>query len=809
MKRPAILDKWTSRSAFKRATINLSTLLLSFSLLLVCCPLARAAGKPRKPSAPPRIGKIFVVSPKTTNVLASGNAITVRYNVNDPDITSVKIKVTNGIDAASGTAGLNEARVFLFQGTNTIELFGFAGSELDPTARATIEVECNSGCITGATPAGGMVQSTASEGAASVDEPVNVEMNATRSVSATAPATRNSGGGGKSLALRLPDKTVNAATVDTMVIVQEQSGIRRLLIDVYQNGRRVDSADLSRIDFQDGLGIATAKLKVVEGVNEIHAFDPRHAGEAAFSTSSSLTCRGNKCVAAEAQPATSETAAATSAAASTEPQPDGAAAPADDEPAIKIVSPEKPPTIDAPTIDVYLTVAKAVKKLTYEVKNGKQSTSDTIDLSNKTDEEKTNFPVKVPLVKDTNTIYFYNDEERVDLTQRVALDVNCKGEHCASDFLLVQNSGASRFTRVIVGFEQAGGSSAKSETKPMLDFFFMTPFLYDRHNCDDPGERPTAAEALAHEKCLEKKKQAKNLARFGFWGDVRLASTPDQIAAAQVFPATLVNQVDKASSAVDLVQSFDFLAGGELRIKTANGSLLSLLPGVHQRTSLYFAAGGGAISPLTTRKESIQIFNIPGKDDARRAEFENRYGKPPTFGDPAQEKKYIALTPVDRDRFLRQWYAGIRLKTFYCDDPDCKRLKNVFPAIVDFMFGQNEAVTGGSRNRGGTLDPKDPSRLIGQKPAYVLRIDGFYPFPIKEASFLYFYGTALMKIGGKVNITTPLFLDNPGTTVQISDPTVFMPPTSVLKLQQPDRDYYKIGVGINLTDLFNRNKGPH
>jgi hypothetical protein len=136
-------------------------------------------------------------------------------------------------------------------------------------------------------------------------------------------------------------------------------------------------------------------------------------------------------------------------------------------------------------------------------------------------------------------------------------------------------------------------------------------------------------------------------------------------------------------------------------------------------------------------------------------------------------------------------------------------LKNVFPAIVDFMFGQNEAVTGGSRKRGGTLDPKDPSKLIGQKQAYVLRIDGFYPFPIKEASFLYFYGTALMKIGGKANITTPLFLDNPGTTVQISDPAVFMPPTSVLKLQQPDRDYYKIGVGINLTDLFNRNKGSH
>lgn|GEM_PF-5093552 len=788
MKRPVLLDKLLSRATLKRTISNALTVMLIGS---VCCPFARAAGKPRKQPAPPKIGKIFVVSPKTSNVLASGNAITVRYNVNDPDITSVKIRVTNGVDAGSGTADLNEARVFLFQGTNTIELFGFAGSELDTTARATIQVECNSGCITGAVPAGGMVQPAASEAAANMEAPPNVEAPVTRPVSVAPRAPRGSGGGTKSLALRLPAATVNAATVEPMVIVQEQSGIRRLVIDVFQNGHRVDSADLSSIDYQDGLAIVTAKLKVADGLNEIHVFDPRHFGEQGFFTSASLTCKGDKCAAAETADKTGSTS--TASAAKKDGAKENAAANADDEkPPVKVVKPDKEITVDAGTVDVYLVAKKEIKKLKYEVLNGDNVfVSDAIDIQDKDEKE---FVVPARILKGSNSIAFFNAD---DPTERATAAVKCEGDHCALDFNIAKFPSASQNSRVIVGFEQAGGSSAQSETKPVLDFFFMTPFIYDRkEDCDklDEEKRP---------KCDERNRDRRILPRFGFWGDVRLAATPDQIAAAQVFPATLVNQVDKARS-VDLVQSFDFLAGGEFRLGTANGSFLSLIPGVRQKSSLYFAAGGGAISPLNARKESIQIFNIPEATDARRSEFVNRYGEPP------KDKKYIAISPVDRDRFLRQWYAGVRLKTFYCDDPECHRFKNNFPAIVDFMFGQNEAVTGGSRKRGGTPDPNDPNKLIGQKNSYILRIDGFYPFPIKEMSFLYFYGTAMMKIGGGgVKITTPLFLDNPGTTVPISDAAVFMPPTSVLKLQQPDRDYYKLGVGINLTDLFNRNKGPH
>src|ERR1051326_3012768 len=779
MKRPVRTPKLELRSALSHVV----TLLLVVCVLVGYCPLATAVGKPRKPPAP-KIGKIFVVSPKASNVVASGNAITVRYNVNDPDITSVKIKVTNVVDAASGSADLNEARVFLFPGTNTVELFGFAGSELDGNAHTTLQVECNTGCISGAVPAGGMVQSS------TMTQPVNAVPGPAQPPAVVTASEKLTGG--KSLVLRLP-ATVNAATVEPMVIVQEQSGISRLVIDVYQNGHRVDSADLSKIDYQDGLGIITAKLKIAQGVNEIHVFDPRHFGEPGSFTSSSLTCKGDKCVGAY-QPANSETTGAPA-----KPKKDDATAAADDEekPVITILNPADASTFDKPTIDVYLSVANAVKKLKYEVLNGETLLlSETIDISGKSEEErKKGFPVTVTIAKDSNTISFFTADEPKDIKQRAAINVTCSGEHCASDFTVAKNPSASMNSRVIVGFEQAGGSSAQSETKPVVDFFFTTPFIYDREKAC------TKLEEAKQPKCLADNNNRRLLPRFGFWGDVRLAATPDQIAAAQVFPATLVNQIDKADKAVELVQSFDFLAGGEFRLGTANGSFLSLIPGVRQKSSLYFGVGGGAISPLNARKDSIQIFNIPDTTDARRAEFVNRYGEPP------DGKKYIALTPVDRDRFLRQWYAGVRLKTFYCDDPECRTFKNNFPAIVDFMFGQNEAVTGGSRKRGGPPDPNDPNKLVGQKNAYILRIDGFYPFPVKEMSFLYFYGTAMMKVGGGgAKITTPLFLDNPGTTVQINDAAVFMPATNVLKLQQPDRDYYKLGVGINLTDLFNRNK---
>ncbi|HKG14793.1 MAG TPA: hypothetical protein VKB12_15810 [Pyrinomonadaceae bacterium] len=163
------------------------------------------------------------------------------------------------------------------------------------------------------------------------------------------------------------------------------------------------------------------------------------------------------------------------------------------------------------------------------------------------------------------------------------------------------------------------------------------------------------------------------------------------------------------------------------------------------------------------------------------------------------DKKYIAFVFPDRDRFLRQFYAGVRFKTFYYEKDGS--LINRFPAVLDVMLGQNEAVTGG-KLKNDVSD--DNGRIIGRKRSYVLRLEAFYPFPIKEASFLYLYGTAMMKVGGGgVKINTPLFLDPAAGDISITSNDVFIAPTL-----QSNRDYYRFGIGVNLNDLFNRKPPP-
>jgi hypothetical protein len=362
-------------------------------------------------------------------------------------------------------------------------------------------------------------------------------------------------------------------------------------------------------------------------------------------------------------------------------------------------------------------------------------------------------------------------DPKVPITDIHTIVVKCDGERCGTESDVATVVTNSQHTRVVVGMEQAGASSTTSETKPFLDFFFTGPLLFNSR-----------------------------VPRLATWGQIRFNSTPDQVTNTGVLPTNLVNQVGSESRG-GLVQSFDFLAGLEGRAFTSNGYFLSLIPGIRQKTRFYIAAGWGAISPLTATRDATRTFRIPKPEEPQFDLFVERYGE------PEEGKEFVAFVPLDRDRFLRQWYAGMRLKTFFCEDQECTRFRNSFPGMLDVMFGQNEAVTGGSRKYGGTPDPNDNTKIIGEKNAYVLRIDGFYPLPFRETSFLYLYGTAMIKVGGgRTKVVNPLFLDP--ATVLITDPKVFIPPPDLQQLLQPNRDYYKIGVGINLNELFNRRREP-
>jgi hypothetical protein len=468
---------------------------------------------------------------------------------------------------------------------------------------------------------------------------------------------------------------------------------------------------------------------------------------------------------------------------------------------ITIIKPKDDDDVPDASVDTYVKVKKgsAIKKIRYEVSNGdKIHKSEEIEVA-PTDKDDYEKRIRVPIIIGKNIVRFFNAGDEGNLKQQAIIKVTC-GKNCATTFDPAQFSG-SQNSRTIVGLEQAGASSATSETKPFIDFFFSTPFLFSRcpvaPTLSNPPTPDEERKKRKHDQCV-----ADPPPRLAAWGNVRLTTTPDQIAAVGVLPSNFVNQIDDATKTVDLVQSFDFLMGLEGRLFTANGKFLSLIPGINQRTRFFWAAGGGAISPLTARRQLAQIFKIPGKNSPQRDDFVERFGTPPE-SDPAKE--FVGLVPVERDRFLRQWYAGLRLKTFYCDDVDCERYKNRFPAIVDFMVGQSEAVTGG-RLFYVKEDPNDPTKTI-KKRSFVLRFDAFYPFPLREANFLYFYGTAILKVGaGGVRIQNPLFLDRAADDVQITDPRVFIPSSDRQQMFQPNRDYYKLGIGINLTELLNRRK---
>ena len=72
------------------------TLLVSF---LSPCIAATATGKkkPPKPAAKKAIGTIYIKSPKTRPLAVTGGWVPLTYNVNDPDITKIIIRVDNKI----------------------------------------------------------------------------------------------------------------------------------------------------------------------------------------------------------------------------------------------------------------------------------------------------------------------------------------------------------------------------------------------------------------------------------------------------------------------------------------------------------------------------------------------------------------------------------------------------------------------------------------------------------------------------------------------------------------------------------------
>jgi hypothetical protein len=271
--------------------------------------------------------------------------------------------------------------------------------------------------------------------------------------------------------------------------------------------------------------------------------------------------------------------------------------------------------------------------------------------------------------------------------------------------------------------------------------------------------------------------------RFSGWGRIRLTSTPQQ--ATNGIVSVISNPTGLTTNSYSNVgQAFDYVLG----------------PSVRLATNWSFIAGLGATTPLSSQDTPI-TFVAPAPGTTECTELVNRFssanGYTPslslnTAANPstclAGGYTNLAFSNQDRSSFLLKYGAGFRT-TYPFKFADCKggTVNNCAPAdaALDITFGQDASVT------------------RGYLRGVVLKLDGMLPLPTGNSSWLYLFGSAYMRLRKNVDLP-PLLLQTPNPPITVPAATVI-----VLPLKLPDRDYYRLGVGINVNQLWCKTFGSN
>lgn len=321
---------------------------------------------------------------------------------------------------------------------------------------------------------------------------------------------------------------------------------------------------------------------------------------------------------------------------------------------------------------------------------------------------------------------------------------------------------SSLFGSFIGGAEQSGYSSDNINTNAFISAYIRSAYWWGGH------ERALALS-----------------------GRVRLLSAPQQSAPNIV--ATLSNPSNTISqtSLTSVGAVIDYSIGPEIRLWQWNAS-----GGQVSRFSLI--GGIGETTPLTT--PSPAILNVPAYNTTDCTNLISRYigsTTPLTSGAnlptpaclenpiPASAPtayKYIAYTQQRRTNFLFKWGGGIRFTHIY---PAKATGGSPYSGMLDLTLGQDQTITGGA--------------LSG----VVFKMDAQYPLPFSSLSAIYFFGSTSVRIARNQNDPTITMTSTTGAPA-IPDPSIL-----VLSTEQPNRDFYRFGIGLNLTDVFSSvfNKG--
>jgi hypothetical protein len=307
----------------------------------------------------------------------------------------------------------------------------------------------------------------------------------------------------------------------------------------------------------------------------------------------------------------------------------------------------------------------------------------------------------------------------------------------------------SDFTATFVGgVEESGFSSQGLNTNGFLSAYARSPFYNGR------------------------------LHSAAVWGRVRLLSGPlpsnVNVVAALTNPTGTVT----TSNLSNVGQVVDYVVGPELRLwqkDRPNGNT--------ERISFY--GGAGATTPLTSNQlqyslaappaDSQQCFQLVGLYSTYLANGANNTRTNCTLVNSLTRNSVttVSFAAEGRSNFLTKYGAGVRLTNIYPAKGD----QAAYAGSVDLSMGQDQSITG------------------GKFQGVVFRIDTVYPLALGSSPYLYLFGFAAMKTTR--NMTSQPIILSTASSVTVPSPSVV-----VLPLTQPDRDFYRFGVGLNITALF-------
>jgi hypothetical protein len=385
-------------------------------------------------------------------------------------------------------------------------------------------------------------------------------------------------------------------------------------------------------------------------------------------------------------------------------------------------------------------------------------------------------------------------------------------------FQSTEGTTSSLYTLGLAGINATGTSTSGPKQQYFAEFDLIAPLHWLGKGCWSPA-KDSAGNSLApvKGKTVRDDEIYPLEGRCWVWLNPRIASAPaaGSTALTSLTSASSLTQGIGTQTIGQITQTFEFQGGLEYYlIKPWSGALFGS-NNSWAKTTVSLILGGGTVTPFN----SISTANEFGLNNNLGKQFNESVksnvnptlptlypqlagalcnfgftGSPSVTCPMPAGAKTVAFVFPNRSRFYRDYYGGVRLRTFYfkgnckklktgesapaSTDETCKPIDN-FPGTFDARFGEDETVTGG--------------KLRG----VVLTLTGSYPLPGTSGTIRIFGSTYLRLHKNKD--TTALVLIPSTSFISLDDPTVVVQP-----IQPSDQDYFRLGLGVDLVALIHK-----